>query len=100
MGVGIMPVIAINVSKKVYDMYHNMKKGKRSEHFNNILERQLRIQDLDTSRQSHKDLEHTIAQLQIANEKLQTLLLEAQDVKQSSRSLIQTLRRLFNRRNN
>ena len=81
-------------------MYHNMKKGKRSEYFNQILERQLRIQNLETNKQSYKDLETTIAQLQIANEKLQILLLEAQDVKQSSKSLIQTLRRLFNRRNN
>jgi len=95
-----MPVIAINVSKKVYDMYHNMKKGKRSEYFNSILERQLRILQVDTSKQSYKDLETTIAQLQTANEKLQILLLEAQDVKKSSKSLIQTLRRLFNRRNN
>lgn len=95
-----MPIIAINVSKKVYDMYHNMKKGKRSERFNNILERHLRINEELTPARSHSELELKIAQLQKANEALQTLLLEAQDVKQASESLIQRLRRLFNRRNN
>ena len=93
-----MPVIAINVSKKVYDLYHSMKKGKRSERFNNILERHLRIGEKEIHKQSHKELETTIAQLQIANEKLTTLLFEAQKIQKTSRFKI--LSRLFNRRNN
>ncbi len=93
-----MPVIAINVSKKVYDMYHSMKKGKRSERFNNILERHLRINEQFKAPQSHAELDLTIQQLQTANAKLQTLLLEAQEITQLS--LIQRLRRLFNGRNN
>jgi len=39
----IMPIIAISVSKKVYDFYHGMKSGTRSKHFNNILERHVRL---------------------------------------------------------
>jgi len=93
-----MPVIAINVSKKVYDMYHSMKKGKRSERFNNILERHLRINEHFQQPRSHAELDLTISRLQTANEKLQTLLLEAQV--ETRLSLIQRLSRLFNRRDN
>jgi len=95
-----MPVIAINVSKKVYDMYYSMKKGKRSERFNNILERHLRINENLQQPNSYQELELRIAQLQKANEKLQDLLLTADQMANNSVSLIQRLRRLFNRRNN
>lgn len=94
-----MPVIAINVSKKVYDMYHNMKKGKRSERFNNILERHLRINQENKTPQSHAELDLVIAQLQKANAVLQDALLRALETEKKV-SLIQRLSRLFNGRNN
>jgi hypothetical protein len=71
-----MPVIAINVSKKVYDFYHGMKKGKRSMHFNNILERHCRIFEKGHSAKSQVEMETALQQQIQAKESLQSLVLE------------------------
>mgnify|MGYP001586112389 CR=1 FL=1 len=70
-----MPVIAISVSQKVNDHYQNLKSGQKSKHFNNILERHIRLFDDGQYPRSYKELEATISQLQRANEQLQKLVL-------------------------
>jgi len=85
-----MPVIAISVSQKVNDHYQNLKSGQKSKHFNNILERHIRLFDDGQFPRSYKELESTIAQLQRANEQLQKLVLEKshdQNFKESNRNL-------------
>lgn len=93
-----MPVIAISVSKKVNDHYQNLKSGQRSKHFNNILERHIRLFDDGQYPRSYKELESTIAQLQRANEQLQKLVLEKSTTKESSRYLPSNILRWLLRR--
>jgi hypothetical protein len=74
-----MPVIAINVSKKVYDAYHNIKSGKRSERMNNALERHFRLEHQAPI--SHKELDIKILELQDNIQKLQKIILDTNEEK-------------------
>jgi hypothetical protein len=73
-----MPVIAISVSKKVYDYYHSLRSGERSKRFRNILERHLRLEDTyGNERNNYNDLKLENQQLRDNIEKLQVRLTEA-----------------------
>ena len=78
-----MPVIAISVSKQVYDYYHSLKSGERSKRFRNILERHLRLQDTIYNQDKHElhdyKLENQVLRDNI--EKLQDRLTEALEPK-------------------
>ncbi len=74
-----MPVIAINVSKKVYDAYHQIKSGKRSERMNNALERHFRLEHQEP--RSHTELDTKILELKDNIEKLQKIILETNEEK-------------------
>ena len=100
-----MPVIAINVSKKVYDYYHSLKSGERSKRFRNIIERHLRLDDTmfqNSERNNNSSLddfhdyklENQVLRDNI--EKLQIRLTEALEFKSKQPSL---LARLFRRDN-
>lgn len=80
------------------DHYQNLKSGQRSKHFNNILERHIRLFDDGQYPRSYKELESTIAQLQRANEQLQKLVLEKSTTKESSRYLPSNILRWLLRR--
>jgi len=80
-----MPVIAINVSKKVYDAYHQIKSGKRSERMNNALERHFRIEHQNPI--SHIELETKILELQDNIGKLQEIILKTNEEKDKLRDL-------------
>lgn len=67
-----MPVIAINVSKQVYDAYHQIKSGKRSERMNNALERHFRLEY--SAPISHTELDTKILELQDNIERLQNII--------------------------
>lgn len=70
-----MPVIAINVSKKVQDAYHEIPKGKRSQRMNNALERHFRLEGSDEyEKMSYFSLQLKIKEREEAIEKLQTLI--------------------------
>lgn len=75
---GILPIIAINVSKQVYDYYHSLRSGERSKRFRNILERHLRVEDTyGQERNNYNDLKLENQQLRDNIEKLQSRLTEA-----------------------
>ena len=58
-----MPVIAISVTKKVADYYNSMKKGTRSRHFSNVLERHVRLSsNMEYTGMSYEELESVIQQ--------------------------------------
>jgi hypothetical protein len=80
-----MPVIAINVSKKVYDAYHQIKSGKRSERMNNALERHFRIEHQNP--RSHIELETKLLELQDNINKLQDIILKTNEEKDKLRDL-------------
>ncbi|AXH79387.1 MAG: hypothetical protein [Circular genetic element sp.] len=70
-----MPVIAINVSKKVQDAYHEIPKGKRSQRMNNALERHFRLEgSSEYDKMSYFSLQLKIKEREEAIEKLQTLI--------------------------
>lgn len=70
-----MPVIAISVSKKVYDYYHSLRSGERSKRFRNILERHLRIEDTyGQERNNYNDLKLENQTLLDNIEKLQQII--------------------------
>jgi len=74
-GVLNMPVIAINVSKKVQDAYHEIPKGKRSQRMNNALERHFRLEGSDEyEKMSYFSLQLKIKEREEAIEKLQLLI--------------------------
>ena len=67
-----MPVIAISVTKKVSDYYNSMKKGTRSKHFSNVLERHVRLSsNMEYNGMSYEQLETVIQQREDAIESLQ-----------------------------
>ena len=74
-----MPVIAISVSKQVYDYYHSLKSGERSKRFRNILERHLRLQKTiyDNEKDELHDYKLENQQLRDNIMKLQERLTEA-----------------------
>jgi len=73
-----MPVIAINVTKKVYDAYHSIKKGKRSERMNNALERHFRLEGNSEFNEMDKfNLQLKIKEMEENISKLQTRLTDA-----------------------
>lgn len=79
---GILPIIAINVSKQVYDYYHSLRSGERSKRFRNILERHLRVEDTyGQERNNYNDLKLENQQLRDNIEKLQARLTEALEPK-------------------
>lgn len=80
-----MPVIAINVSKKVYDAYHQIKSGKRSERMNNALERHFRLEHQEP--RSHTELDTKILELQDNIGKLQEIILKTNEEKDKLRDL-------------
>ncbi len=70
-----MPVIAISVSKKVYDYYHSLRSGERSKRFRNILERHLRLEDTyGQERNNYNDLKLENQTLLDNIEKLQQVI--------------------------
>lgn len=70
-----MPVIAISVTKKVSDYYNSMKKGTRSKHFSNVLERHVRLSsNMEYNGMSYEQLETVIQQREDAIENLQTII--------------------------
>lgn len=85
-----MPVIAISVSKQVYDYYHSLRSGERSKRFRNILERHLRVEDTyGQERNNYNDLKLENQQLRDNIEKLQERLTHALEPKKVSwRNLI------------
>lgn len=85
-----MPVIAISVSKKVYDYYHSLRSGERSKRFRNILERHLRLEDTyGQERNNYNDLKLENQQLRDNIMKLQKRITEAHQPKKVSwRNLI------------
>lgn len=89
-----MPVIAISVSKKVYDYYHSLRSGERSKRFRNILERHLRLEDTyGNERNNYNDLKLENQQLRDNIEKLQVRLTEALTPKKVS--LLDLIRRFL-----
>jgi hypothetical protein len=89
-----MPVIAISVSKKVYDYYHSLRSGERSKRFRNILERHLRLEDTyGNERNNYNDLKLENQQLRDNIEKLQARLTEALAPKKVS--LLDLIRRFL-----
>ena len=81
-----MPVIAISVSKKVYDYYHSLRSGERSKRFRNILERHLRLEDTyGQERNNFNDLKLENEQLRDNILKLQNRLTESLQVKSKPR---------------
>jgi len=69
-----MPVIAISVSKKVYDYYHSLRSGERSKRFRNILERHLRLEDTyGQERNNYNDLK-------LENQTLRDNIMKLQEV--------------------
>lgn len=73
-----MPVIAINVTKKVYDAYHSIKKGKRSERMNNALERHFRLEGNSEFNEMDKfNLQLKIKEMEENILKLQTRLTDS-----------------------
>ena len=71
-----MPVIAINVSKKVQDAYEEIPKGKRSKRMNNALERHFRLEGSNEyDKMSYFSLQLKIKEREEAINKLQTLIL-------------------------
>lgn len=95
-----MPVIAINVSKKVQDAYHDIPKGKRSKRMNNALERHFRLEhDNSYDQMSYFSLQLKIKEREEAIDKLQTLILDLNEqlndiAKEASLSWI---KKLFNK---
>lgn len=74
-GVLIMPVIAISVTKMVADYYNYMKKGTRSKHFSNVLERHVRLSsNMEYPSMSYQQLHTVIQQREDAINKLQTII--------------------------
>jgi flagellin-specific chaperone FliS len=70
-----MPVIAINVSKKVQDAYEEIPKGKRSKRMNNALERHFRLEGSNEyDKMSYFSLQLKIKEREEAIDKLQTLI--------------------------
>ena len=92
---GILPVIAISVSKKVYDYYHSLRSGERSKRFRNILERHLRLEDTyGQERNNYNDLKLENQQLRDNILKLQNRITEAHKSKRKQEGF---LFRLFQR---
>tara|TARA_B110000438_G_scaffold300880_1_gene354337 strand:- start:503 stop:802 length:300 start_codon:yes stop_codon:yes gene_type:complete len=87
-----MPVIAINVSKKVYDHYHQLKKGTRSKNFVNILERHVRLFDDGQHPQSYKELETVIKQREDSIMRLQEIITELHNDVDNSNNEVEMLR--------
>lgn len=80
-----MPIIAINVSKQVYDYYHSLRSGERSKRFRNILERHLRVEGTyGQERNNYNDLKLENQQLRDNIEKLQARLTQALEPKKVS----------------
>lgn len=70
-----MPVIAISVTKMVADYYNSMKKGTRSKHFSNVLERHVRLSsNIEYESMSYQQLETVIQQREDAINNLQTII--------------------------
>ena len=70
-----MAVIAISVTKMVADYYNSMKKGTRSKHFSNVLERHVRLSsNIEYESMSYQQLETVIQQREESIEKLQTII--------------------------
>ena len=84
---GILPVIAISVSKQVYDYYHSLRSGERSKRFRNILERHLRLQDTMFHEDKHEFHDYKLENQQLRDNimKLQARLTEALEPKEKSR---------------
>jgi len=75
MGGRIMPVIAISVTKMVADYYNSMKKGTRSKHFSNVLERHVRLSsNIEYESMSYQQLETVIQQREDSINNLQTII--------------------------
>jgi len=92
-----MPVIAISVSKKVYDYYHSLRSGERSKRFRNILERHLRLEDTyGQERNNYNDLKLENQTLRDNIMKLQEVITELHQPKKKKASF---LIRLFQRDN-
>ncbi|AXH78391.1 MAG: hypothetical protein [Circular genetic element sp.] len=82
----MMPVIAISVSKKVYDYYHSLRSGERSKRFRNILERHLRLEDTyGQERNNYNDLKLENQTLRDNILKLQEVITELHQTKVDSR---------------
>ena len=72
-----MPVIAISVTKMVADYYNSMKKGTRSKHFSNVLERHVRLSsNIEYESMSYQQLETVIQQREDSIVKLQEKIME------------------------
>ena len=103
-----MPVIAISVTKKVSDYYNSMKKGTRSKHFSNVLERHVRLSsNMEYQGMSYEQLETVIQQREDAIESLQTIItqlnarlseLSPEALESTKKSFISMWFRLFSRR--
>jgi len=75
-----MPVIAISVTKMVADYYNSMKKGTRSKHFSNVLERHVRLSsNIEYESMSYEQLETVIQQREDAINRLQTIITNLND---------------------
>ena len=89
---GILPVIAISVSKKVYDYYHSLRSGERSKRFRNILERHLRLEDTyGQERNNYNDLKLENQQLRDNILKLQNRITEAHKSKRKQQGFVSRL---------
>lgn len=103
-----MPVIAISVTKKVSDYYNSMKKGTRSKHFSNVLERHVRLSsNMEYNGMSYEQLETVIQQREDAIENLQAIIttvnarlsqMEKRAAEDLKKSFIKTWLSLFSRR--
>ena len=103
-----MPVIAISVTKKVSDYYNSMKKGTRSKHFSNVLERHVRLSsNMDYNGMSYEQLETVIHQREDAINNLQNKITELSEkirIMETRfpvyKQIFQKLRKIFTRNRN
>ena len=103
-----MPVIAISVTKKVSDYYNSMKKGTRSKHFSNVLERHVRLSsNMEYTGMSYEQLETVIQQREDAIGHLQDKIMELSDkvrIMEKSipvyKQIFRKLRKIFTRNRN
>lgn len=103
-----MPVIAISVTKKVSDYYNSMKKGTRSKHFSNVLERHVRLSsNMEYTGMSYEQLETVIQEREDAIDKLQVIIftvnkrlasMEKEAAENLKRSFIKSWLKYFSRR--
>lgn len=91
-----MPVIAISVTKKVSDYYNSMKKGTRSKHFSNVLERHVRLSsNMEYNGLSYEQLETVIQQREDAINKLQDKITELSDKVRIMEELVPLYKQFF-----